>query len=70
MDLDEAIRQDDALDFMARGYLKATHVGCYKPAYQDENAKSWDSALKLVKQLGSIRKAQNYINRQIDTYRD
>lgn len=70
MDLNEAIRQDDALDFMARGYLKETHVGCYKPACQNENAQSWDAALELVKSLGSIRKARNFINCQIDAYRN
>lgn len=70
MDLNEAIRQDDALDFMARGYLKETHVGCYSPAHHDANAQLWDAALELVKSLGSIRKAQNFINRQIDAYRN
>lgn len=70
MDLNEAIRQDNALDFMSLGYLKETHVECYRPEYQDAIAQSWDAALELVKSLGSIRKARNFINGQIDAYRN
>ena len=69
LELDEAIRIEGALDFIGRGFTKAQHVDCYKPQYRKQEARSWDAAVALVKRFGTVRKATNYANRQIELYR-
>jgi hypothetical protein len=69
-DLADALSIDDALDFIARGFTKQQHVGCFDLQHREHEAKMWDTACLLHGSFGSIRKAQNYIALQINLYRD
>lgn len=69
MDLDVAIRMSDSLDSIRSGWTKETHVSCYKAEFRREMAESFDAAQVLVKKFGTVRKAINYVERQIDQHR-
>lgn len=68
-DLDELIGVEDALDFMKRGFFKRDHMLCYKAEFSDKAASEWEVALKFVEQFGTIKKAQNEIERRIEAHR-
>jgi hypothetical protein len=69
MTLQEAVSIDDALDFIKRGFTKEQHLSCFKARHHEAEAKAWDVAQELVQRLGTVRKAQNYIGKEIDSHR-
>ena len=59
---DQAIYMQTALRFMETA--PEGHFSIYP-----ETLSSWDAAYKLVTKTGSIRSAQNYVERQINLHR-
>lgn len=68
-ELDDAVSIEDALDFIARGFTRQQHLECFRPEHFEREGRMYDEAVKLVGAFGTARKAQNYINGQIDLYR-
>lgn len=67
--LDEAVRIEDALDSIMRGFSREIHVASFRKHAQEENGVAFDDAVSLVAELGSVRKAQNHISKVIGIYR-
>lgn len=68
MNLDTAILIEDALDCMPK-MNRADFIGCVKPEHRESNAAAWDKAAEFVARLGSVQKAKNAIEQEIEKAR-
>ena len=68
MNLDTTILIEDALDCMPK-MIRADFIGCVKPEHRESNAAAWDKASEFVARLGSVQKAKNAIEQEIEKAR-
>lgn len=64
----ELCNLQDAIDAHKRNWTLEEHLICYKPAYRAAAAQAYQQGREMILDLGSIRKAENEIERRILTW--